>query len=204
MALLDGQATVARTARGDIPLAREGIGPPVVVAHGGPGGFDLGRAWSHHLGASGCEVLAVSRPGYLRTPIEAGRSVGRQADLHAALLDELRIERAAILGFSSGAPSAVQFAARHPQRTTALLLDAAVLLPFEVPIRALQRAIYESSGVLSGWPIRRRREVPNWRRGSPSADGDRLDHIGPDPSPAHATAVDLHRAEAEPSGWVDQ
>ena len=49
----------------------------------------------------------------------------------AAMLDTLSIERAAILGFSSGGPSAVHFAARHPGRITALLLDTAILLPFD-------------------------------------------------------------------------
>jgi pimeloyl-ACP methyl ester carboxylesterase len=89
-------------------------------------------------------VLAPSRPGYLRTPLQSGRTPEDQADLYEALLDALDIERTAILGFSSGAVSAVHFAARHPDRTTALLLDSPVCLPFESPLGALRRAIFES------------------------------------------------------------
>lgn len=159
MASLDERATVHQTARGDVQLAREGQGPAVLVSHGGPGGFDLGLAWAQHLRDGGCELLAPSRPGYLRTPLQSGRSPESQADLYAAILDTLHIERAAIIGFSSGGPSAVQFAARHPHRTTALILEAAILLPFTPPISALERATIESSllvwisyQIASRWP----------------------------------------------------
>ncbi|MGI9658896.1 MAG: alpha/beta fold hydrolase [Gaiellaceae bacterium] len=147
-----------KTQRGVAQVAREGHGPPVLAIHGGPGGFDQGLAYCRHLLEGGCELIAPSRPGYLRTPLESGRSPASQADLYAAILDSLEIERAAILGFSSGGPSAVQFAARHPDRTAALCLDAAILLPFEAPISALRRATYESSlAVWLSYQIARRR-----------------------------------------------
>lgn len=148
MTSFDERATVLSTARGEVQLARQGQGPPVLAIHGGPGGFDLGLAWCRHLRDGGCEVLAPSRPGYLRTPLQSGRSPESQADLYASMLDTLGIERAAILGFSSGGPSAVHFAARHPDRTTALFLDTAILLPFKAPINALQRATIESRFVV--------------------------------------------------------
>lgn len=144
MAMLDERATVLRTPRGEVQVAREGGGPPVLVLHGGPGGFDQGLAWCRHLRDGGCEVLAPSRPGYLRTPLQSGPTPQDQADLYAAMLDALDIERAAVLAFSSGGPSAVHFAARHPDRTTALFLDTAILHPFEPDISALQRAAIES------------------------------------------------------------
>ena len=145
MASLDERATVAHTSRGDVQLAGEGEGPPVLAIHGGPGGFDQGLAYCRHLRNGGCELLAPSRPGYLRTPLESGRSPESQADLYAAILDALHIERAAILGVSSGGPSAVHFAARHPDRITALFLDAAILLPFKDPMNAIQRATIETN-----------------------------------------------------------
>ncbi len=145
MASLDTRASVFGTARGDVQLARDGSGPPVLAIHGGPGGFDQGLAYGRHLRDGGCELLAVSRPGYLRTPLRSGRSPESQADLYAALLDVLQIDRVTILGFSSGGPSAVHFAARHPDRVTALLLDTAIVLPFHPAIGPLRRAIFESS-----------------------------------------------------------
>ena len=145
LAALDERAILVSTARGPVQVAREGSGPPVLVSHGGPGGYDLGLSWCRHLRDAGCELLAPSRPGYLRTPLSSGRTPAEQADLYAAVLDALDVEKASIVGFSSGGPSAVWFAARHPDRTTALLLEAAILLPFSQPINALQRAFLEAA-----------------------------------------------------------
>ena len=158
---LDERATVLETPRGSVQVAREGQGPPVLIAHGGPGGFDQGLAFYAHLIDGGCELLAPSRPGYLRTPLASGRRPEDQADLYAAILDVLEIERAAIVGHSSGGPSAVHFAARHPERTTALLLDAAVLQRFVTRSSVLERATLESGLLVRlsyelarRWPVR--------------------------------------------------
>jgi pimeloyl-ACP methyl ester carboxylesterase len=144
MATLDERATVLETPQGPVQVACEGAGPHVLVAHGGPGGFDQGLAFYRHLRDGGCELVAPSRPGYLRTPIDCGRSPERQADLYAAILDCLGLERATIVGHSSGGPSAVHFAARHPRRTTALLLDSAIVLPFVLHLGVLERRMLES------------------------------------------------------------
>src|SRR6185503_12072375 len=67
-------------------------------------------------------VIAMSRFGYLRTPLPADASPAAQADAHACLLDALKISRAAVIGASAGAPSSMQFALRHPDRCSALVL----------------------------------------------------------------------------------
>ncbi len=67
-------------------------------------------------------MIAMSRFGYLRTPLPADASAAAQADAHACLLDALGIRRAAIVGASAGAPSSVQFVLRHPDRSDALVL----------------------------------------------------------------------------------
>ena len=144
MALLDGRATMLQTERGPVQVAREGNGPKVMAIHGSPGGFDQGLVWARHLRDGGCELIAPSRPGYLRTPLDSGRSPAQQADLYAAMLDALHINKVTVLGISSGGPSAVHFAARHPSRTDALLLDAAVLLPIAPAMNALERMVFES------------------------------------------------------------
>jgi pimeloyl-ACP methyl ester carboxylesterase len=69
-------------------------------------------------------TITASRPGFLRTPLSSGQSFEEQADLYAALLDELRIERAVIVAGSGGGYIGLQFALRHPQRCVALVLIA--------------------------------------------------------------------------------
>jgi pimeloyl-ACP methyl ester carboxylesterase len=113
---------VAQTRCGPIEYALAGSGPPVLFVHGAGGGFDQGLAFGRDLVAAGFRLIAMSRFGYLRTPLPRDASAAAQADAHAALLDTLEIPSAAIIGGSAGAPSALQFALRHPERTNALVL----------------------------------------------------------------------------------
>lgn len=47
-------------------------------------------------------VIAPSRFGYLGSTMPAGATVAAQADVYAALLDELGIDRLDVLAISSG------------------------------------------------------------------------------------------------------
>jgi pimeloyl-ACP methyl ester carboxylesterase len=113
---------VLNTPGGPIEYAEGGNGPPVLVIHGAGGGFDQGLELAQPLINAGFRVIAVSRFGYLRTPIPAVASPEAQADAHAFLLDALKIGRAAVVGGSAGAPSAMQLCLRHPERCSALVL----------------------------------------------------------------------------------
>lgn len=113
---------VADTPCGPIEYAVAGEGRPVLVVHGAGGGYDQGLTFAAPLAAGGFRVIAMSRFGYLRTPLPADASAAAQADAHACLLDALNIRRASIIGASAGAPSSMQFALRHPDRTAALVL----------------------------------------------------------------------------------
>jgi pimeloyl-ACP methyl ester carboxylesterase len=113
---------VVRTRCGPIEYASLGGGTPVLIVHGAGGGFDQGMELAEDLAAAGLRVIAMSRFGYLRTPLPADASAAAQADAHACLLDALGIRRAAVVGFSAGAPSSLQLALRHPERCAALVL----------------------------------------------------------------------------------
>ncbi len=119
---VDRGSEIAETRLGPIEYAVAGDGAPVLLVHGAGGGFDQGRDFGEPLARRGLRIIAMSRFGYLRTPLPPDASAAAQADAHACLLDALGIARAAILGASAGAPSAVQFALRHPERCAALVL----------------------------------------------------------------------------------
>jgi pimeloyl-ACP methyl ester carboxylesterase len=123
---LDSGARVAATASGPVQYAELGDGPAALVLHGRPGGYDQGLLLARILGAHLARWVAVSRPGYLRTPLETGRTPADQADAYAALLDTLGIDRAAVVALSGGGPSALQFALRHPGRCRGLVLISTV------------------------------------------------------------------------------
>lgn len=119
--VLDG-SRVAATACGPIEYASAGEGQAVLLVHGAGGGFDQGLDFAHGLARAGLRELSVSRFGYLRTPLPEDASPRAQADAYACLLDSLGIARVAVIAASAGAPSAMQFAIRHPERCTALVL----------------------------------------------------------------------------------
>ncbi len=115
-------STLIATRCGPIEYQEAGAGVPLLVVHGSGGGHDQGMAFARPLASQGVRVIAMSRFGYLRTPMPADASAVTQADAHACLLDALGIERAGVLGFSAGAPSALQMAVDHPDRVNALIL----------------------------------------------------------------------------------
>src|SRR5262245_28578959 len=109
---LRAESKLVQTRLGLIECAVVGSGPAVLISHGTPGGFDSGLVIAELLEESGCSFIAASRPGYLRTPLSVGCSPEDQADAFAALLDELRIRRAAMVGVNGGGPAALQFVLR--------------------------------------------------------------------------------------------
>lgn len=113
-------SSMAQTKCGPIEYAVQGEGLPVLIVHGAGGGFDQGLLVGENL--RGFQRIAVSRFGYLRTPLPRDATPEAQADAHACLLDALKVDRAAVIGVSAGAPSTVQFCLRHAGRCAAMVL----------------------------------------------------------------------------------
>ena len=115
-------SVLLHTRCGPIEYQEAGTGVPLLAVHGSGGGHDQGMAFAGALAKQGIRVIAMSRFGYLRTPMPADASAAAQADAHVCLLDALGIRQAAVMGGSAGAPSALQMAIRHPGRVSALVL----------------------------------------------------------------------------------
>jgi pimeloyl-ACP methyl ester carboxylesterase len=126
---LEQGSEMVATPRGSIEYARFGAGPVVLVLPGSFGGYDQAVVVGRQLIGDGFTVIAVSRPGYLRTAIEVGRTPAEQADAMVPLLDSLAQGRAAVLGISGGGPAALELASRHPDRVWALVLVAGLSGP---------------------------------------------------------------------------
>lgn len=131
LARLESQSQILSTAVGPIEYAMLGHGTPVLVAHGGGGGYDQGlvlaRSWAQdtRFGAQ-YQYIVPSRFGYLRTPMPDNATPETQADAFAAVLDALNISRAFVIGMSAGGMSAMQFALRHPHRCLGLVMVSAI------------------------------------------------------------------------------
>jgi pimeloyl-ACP methyl ester carboxylesterase len=127
---------VVTTAKGPVEYARIGEGPDVLCIHGGPGGYDQGILLFEWLAEAGFSIIAPSRPGYLGTPLSSGKSPAAQADLYAALLDKLGIDKVALIFGSAGGASGYEFAIRHPNRVSALVAADAVVSQYLMPANA--------------------------------------------------------------------
>jgi pimeloyl-ACP methyl ester carboxylesterase len=128
-------ATVVQTALGPIEYADIGHGPPVLLVHGDPGGYDqIYQVLKLQHAENGVfRYIIPSRPGYLRTPLSVGRTPKEQAEAFAALLDALKIDKVSVIGGSGGGPSAIEFAALYPERCVALVLEAAITMKIVAP-----------------------------------------------------------------------
>ncbi len=110
--------------QGERPIGYEqrGSGSPVVLLHP----FPFSRAiWSGltEVLATRHRVITVDARGFGESRLgDEGYTVDDLADDLAALLAELGIARAAVLGMSMGGYTALAFAIRHPSRLAALVL----------------------------------------------------------------------------------
>ena len=136
---------IAETGVGPIEYATSGEGPPVLVIHGATGGYDQGMFLARMM-EKGYRGIAMSRFGYLGTPLPEDASSVAQADAHAALLDVLGISRTVVVGVSAGGLSALQFVLRYPQRCQALVLISAVTRPIRTRVAKTSH--------LNGWFFR--------------------------------------------------
>jgi pimeloyl-ACP methyl ester carboxylesterase len=130
---------------GDIEYTVWGEGPAMILSHPLFGGFDMMTGFAGTYIGAGHRFVAPSRFGYLGSSLPPAAMPADQADSYALLLDTLGIDRAAVFGYSGGGPSAIQFALRHPGRTTALILMASAL-PGKAgaPPKVLARALFGS------------------------------------------------------------
>ena len=128
------QPQIVHTAKGPIEFdCTEGRGPAVLAVHGGFGGCDQARVMTEWIDPSRYHILSPSRPGYLGTPLETGRTIEQQADALAALLDILGIQRTTVVAASAGAPAAYLLAVRHPKRVAGLIVIDGVSGHYDVP-----------------------------------------------------------------------
>jgi len=120
-----GRSTVVPSPYGDIEFTQGGAGLPVLMIHGSGGGFDQGELLVEALLGDRFHWIAPSRFGYLRSTFREGATFDDQAHAYAHLLDQLGIDKVAVVTMSHGGPSALLFAALHPERVSSLTLISA-------------------------------------------------------------------------------
>jgi pimeloyl-ACP methyl ester carboxylesterase len=135
--VVDGVKAYAATGGRDHDPAR----PLIVFVHGA--GLDhtvwamLARWFAHR----GFAVLAPDLPGHGRSDGEPLASIGAMADWIAALIAAAGASRATVIGHSMGALVALETAARHCEKVTAVgLIGAAAAMPVSRDLLAAAEA----------------------------------------------------------------
>ena len=136
---------IAQTPVGPIEYFCMGEGPAILGMHGTPGGFDQLSLIGGAVNAPAFLVVGWSRPGYLATPVEVGSTPAEQADAAARLLDTLGIDKVCIYGASGGGPATYNFAARHPDRTWAMVTECAISKRFGDELSSMQRMLLRAA-----------------------------------------------------------
>lgn len=122
---LPQNSKVITTAEGPVEYTLKGTSDRyMLMIHGSPGSVHVSEGESFL--DKGFSVLAVSRPGYYKTPLSSGGTPKDEAALYKSLLDELKIDSTYVNGISGGGPVSIQFALDYPERCAGLILRAAV------------------------------------------------------------------------------
>jgi 2-succinyl-6-hydroxy-2,4-cyclohexadiene-1-carboxylate synthase len=110
----------------DLNVEVWGEGPPVVLLHGFTGRATNWRPVAERWPRLHALAVDITGHGDSESPPDPARyTMDAFADDLAAVLDALRVERAALVGYSMGGRVALNFALRHPGRLTALVLESA-------------------------------------------------------------------------------
>lgn len=102
-------------------FASFGAGSPVILLHGGAGNGDH---WAFQLEALAAKyrVITVDARGHGRSTRDAKPiTYELMADDLLALMDSLKLEKAALVGWSDGGIIALDLALRHPERVSKLV-----------------------------------------------------------------------------------
>ena len=112
------------TRAGQVHVASQGTGLPVLLLHQTPRSWDEYRDVLPLLGAQ-ARAIAMDTPGFGDSPPPLGPpSIEGWAETALALLDALGLPGACVVGHHTGAVTAMEMAARAPERVMALVLSS--------------------------------------------------------------------------------
>jgi pimeloyl-ACP methyl ester carboxylesterase len=129
--------------------------PSVVLIHGA--GFDH-SAWALHsrwFAHHGFSVLVPDLPGHGRSKGPALKTIAEMADWIAALLDTAGATKARLIGHSMGSLIALETAARHPAKVSALGLIGAAATMTVGPdlLKAAEANDHDAIDMVSIWGL---------------------------------------------------
>ncbi len=107
----------------------KGHGTPILLVHGGMGSSDVWGSEVPELARNHEVIVADSRGQGRSTRTNIPFTYHLMAEDYVALLDYLKIDKVALVGFSDGGIIGIDMAIHHPERLTKLFAQAANVSP---------------------------------------------------------------------------
>ncbi|NJK40175.1 MAG: alpha/beta hydrolase [Acaryochloridaceae cyanobacterium SU_2_1] len=140
-----------------LALERRGQGFPVLCLHGHPGSKQCMGMFTDFL-AQDFLTIAPDLRGYGHSQVRSAFAMADHLEDLVESLDQEKISRCLILGWSLGGILALEMALRHPQRVSGLILIATAAFPrSDHPPISWQDNLYTGLAGLINWV------VPGWR-----------------------------------------
>jgi pimeloyl-ACP methyl ester carboxylesterase len=101
----------------------------IVYVHGAPSHYYGWKVLSFLYTTGQFDILSISRPGYLSTPLSSGYSAKQQASLIKFVVDKVvgKNSTVSVIGFSAGTPVAIEFVKKYSNRVSKLVLFTPVI-----------------------------------------------------------------------------
>jgi pimeloyl-ACP methyl ester carboxylesterase len=132
---------------------RFGSGRPLVMLHGGGNSIHGSFAKQLEEFAKTHEIIAPEQVGQGHTPDVAGPlTYGGMADDTAALLEQLKVRDADVVGWSDGGNIALILAVRHPDLVRRIVVSGANFAPSGLPGKDLAEMRAQQQGLLRSKP----------------------------------------------------
>lgn len=146
---VDGDPAYVYTGTRALDRAR----PTMLFVHGAANDHSVWALQSRYFAHHGNNALAVDLPAHGRSGGRERTSIEAIADWLAALLDALKVDRAALVGHSMGALAALAMTARHPARVRALaLLGPSTPMPVsDALLEAAQAGKHLAYELMTSW-----------------------------------------------------
>jgi len=135
--------------------------PCVIFIHGAGMDHTVWQLQTRYFAYHGHSVLAVDLPGHGRSEGPLKTSIGDMAEWVLGLMDAVGVAAAALVGHSMGALTALDVAARAPDRASALaLLGVAKRMPVHPDLlAAAQKDDHLALDLITSWAFGRRAHI---------------------------------------------
>jgi pimeloyl-ACP methyl ester carboxylesterase len=127
------QPKKASLKNGDIEYVIHGEGKPILILHGGVGGYDQSLILFRNLIPQGFKLICPSRPGFLGTPLSSGKSINEQVELINQLLEYLKIDEVSIISMSAGGLIMYPFAIKYAKKVKSIVGISAISSKYMLP-----------------------------------------------------------------------